>query len=360
MRFGNLEQIRTDICNWLAEHPYAKDVTSGALEAIPYLGPALRNILERSTKLEDDRADIIQFLRSLQNASDEQLLILLRKLDEISGALNELSLDSLRILGISEETNAGVKEIIEKVDVLLHRSEQAKAGFWKQFALALDALEELISSHVKLINRTLAPLLEGRPNGLADTAEQFRTLVFNSELPQGYARAHAHLDEWTSMEEFRGEVNHARLNATRTELYVFQYAVFPMMSQSGYFGDFGFGSAAKLWLLLTQDSTQNPEKEKLQTDIRANFLLAFDWLTQERSWHELHDRKLVKSRLSKEEYERMLEISQLNVPDGVLKPVCEWCREWQYLVNQQLWTGALETSIARLRSAAHDRKVEIE
>jgi hypothetical protein len=162
------------------------------------------------------------------------------------------------------------------------------------------------------------------------------------------------------MEEFRGEVNKAKINAVRSELSIFQYAVFPLMYQSGYLGDFGFGSAARLWLLLTQDSVQGLDIEKLQWDIRANFLLAFEWLTQERSWYEAHGRKMVKSRVTEDEYKRMLEISQLNTPDGVLKPVNEWCREWQYLVSQQLWDGILKVSITKLRNARYDHKAEPE
>ncbi|MGB8886238.1 MAG: hypothetical protein WCC87_05910 [Candidatus Korobacteraceae bacterium] len=355
----NFEQIRTDTSNWLNEHPYAKDVTSGALEVIPFIGPTLRNIFERSTKSEDDKTLILTFLRTLQDASDEQLKGL-SKLNDISGGMDELLARSLHILSVLEETNVDVKKIKEKLDTLPQNSDQAKADFWKQFDLTLDAIVQLVSGHAKLINRAVAPLLDGRPDGLEATAKQFRALVFNDELPLGYAKAHAHLDGWYYVEEFRSEVNEAKRTAVNTELFIFQYAVFPMMSQSGYLGDFGFGSAAKLWSLLSQESAQDLDKEELQRDICDNFLRAFRWLTEERSWHESHGRKLVQSRLAAEQYERMLELSELNTPDGVIKPVREWCREWQYLVNQQLWTNNLEGAIARLRTAKYDHRAEPE
>jgi hypothetical protein len=356
MHMDRFKQIRTDINNWLNENPYAKDVTSGALEVIPYIGPILKNVFERSTKSEDDKASIIKLLKSLQDANDEELT----KICDMSVGVEELLERSLLISNVSEETNAEIKKITRKVDILLQESEQVKADFWRQFDCALDALEQLFGGHVRLINQAVTPLLEARPDGLETTAKQFRTLVFNNELPSGYAKAHAHLDEWVFMEEFRDERNRAKIQTVRTELFVFQYAVFPMMSESGYFGDFGFGSAVKLWLLLTQDSALGLEKERLQSDIRENFLRAFEWLTQERSWHESHGRKLVKSRITKDEYEGLLEITQLNTPDGVLKPVSEWCREWQYLVNQQLWVGNLADSIAKLRSSKYDHKAEPE
>ena len=356
----NFKQIRTDINSWLDEHPYSKDVTSGALEVIPFIGPTLRNIFERSTKPEDDKASILTFLRTLQDASDERLKSLSSELNDMTGGVEELSVRSLHISSVSEETNAEVKEISRKIDMLKQQSEQTKGGFWQQFDLSLDALEELVNGHVKLINRVVEPLLEGRPNGLEATARQFRRLVFNNELPAGYAKAHAYLDEWTFIEEFRSEVKKAKLQAVRTELFIFQYAVFPMMYQTGYFGNFGFGGAAKLWLLLTQDSAQGLAKEKLQIAVHENFLLAFQWLTQEHLWHESHGRKLVKLRITREQYERLLEIPQLNTPDGVVKPVSEWCREWQYLVNQQLWANNLEGAIARLRTAKYAHKAEPE
>jgi hypothetical protein len=344
----SFKQIRADISDWLDKNPYAKDVTSGALEVIPYFGPILKNIFERSTKSDDDKANIIKLLTFLQDSNDG----VLTGFSDISEKVDDLLERLLLISNVSEEAKAEIKTITGKVDILLQESEQSKAGFWKQFDLALDALEQLFNGHVKLINEAVAPLLEGRPDGLESTAKQFRTLVFNNELPSGYVKAHAHLDEWAFMDEFRSEVNYARINSVRTELSVFEYAVFPMLTESGYFGDFGFGSAVKLRLLLAQDSAQGLEKGRLQNDIRENFLRAFEWLTQERSWHESHGRKLVKSRITKEEYEGLLEITQLNSPDGVLKPVSEWCRQWQYLVNQQLWIGNLEGSIARLREAS--------
>jgi hypothetical protein len=356
----NFEQVKIGISNWLNEHPYAKDVTSGALEVIPYIGPTLRNIFERSTKSEGDKTSILKFLRTLQDASNERLKGLSSRLDDIYGGVDELSVLSLHISAVLEETNADVKKIKQKLDTLPQESDHTKAEFWKQFDLTLDAIDELIGGHVKLINQAVAPLLEGRTDGLNTTAKEFRALVFNDELPLGYAKAHAHLNEWCFVEEFRNEVNQAKLNAVRTELSIFQYAVFPMMSHSGYLGDFGFGSAAKLWSLLSQESAQSLDKEEFQRDICENFLRAFQWLTEERSWHESHGRQLVQSRLTTKEYERMLELSELNTPNGILKPVRAWCREWQYLVNQQLWTDNLEGAIARLRTAKYDPKAESE
>ena len=354
------EEIRGKISDWLNEHPYTIDVTSGALEAVPFVGPVLSKIFERSTQPEDDKIKIVEFLRTVQDATDEQLERLSGKLDGMSRGVEGLSVGSLRILSLSEKTNDKVDEIARNVNTLLHQSEQAKGDFWRQFDLTLGALEELIDKHVKLIEQAVAPLVDGRPDGLEATAVQFRALVFNNELPSGYAKAHAYLDEWTSIAEFRNAVNQAKINAVRSELSIFQYAVFPMMSESAYLGDFGFGSATKLWLLLTRESAQALDIEKLQRDTRSNFLLAFEWLTQERSWYEAHGRKILKSRITENEYKRMLAISQLNTPDGVLKPVNEWCREWQYLVSQQLWDGILKVSITKLRNARYDFKAKPE
>jgi hypothetical protein len=72
-------KIRAEISDWLNEHPYTITVTSGAPEAIPVVDATLSKAFERSAQSEDDKNKIVQLLRILQNASDEQLTALSNK-----------------------------------------------------------------------------------------------------------------------------------------------------------------------------------------------------------------------------------------------------------------------------------------
>lgn len=143
-----------------------------------------------------------------------------------------------------------------------------------------------------------------------------------------------------------------RLDVVRAELSIFQYAVFPMLSKSGYLRDYGFGSAGKLWSLLSSNSPYQEEKKvNLQEEVRENLILGFEWLLTEEEWLTSHRREVVKLPVAREKYEPLFEVSNLSKPDSVVELVRSWCVAWQYLVKQQTWGKYLAYAIAQLRLA---------
>lgn len=246
------------------------------------------------------------------------------------------------------------KLISQSVIFFKTRSIQTKEDIWTQVNEALDQLETLVKGHLDLIDKAIAPVIGEEPNGVLTTAGRFRALVFNHDLPIGYQNAVGYIDSMTYLKEFKWEtIAGRRLDTLRKELPIFQYAVFPMLSRSGYLGDYGFGSAAKLWSLVSSNSPYQEEKKAnlLQEEIRENFRLGFEWLLYEEEWLTSHREEAVKLPVAREQFEPLLEVSNLHKPDGIVELVRSWCVGWQYLVKQQTWGKYLSYAISQLRLA---------
>jgi hypothetical protein len=154
------------------------------------------------------------------------------------------------------------KLVSRPVNFFMTRRIQTKEDEWAQVNEALNELEALVKAHLDLIDKVIAPVVEEKQNGLPITAERFRALVFNHDLSIGYQKGVGYIDSITYLKEFgENTLARRRLNVLRTQLSIFQFAVFPMMSQSGYLGDYGFGSAAKLWSMLSSNKSYSEPKK---------------------------------------------------------------------------------------------------
>lgn len=163
---------------------------------------------------------------------------------------------------VLSELFKGAKETVQS---LLSQWMTAREKSWEELILALDALSELSSDHVKAVAQVTAPILAD--GDLVETSRRYDLLVNNPDFPLGYGKIRGVLDGVLLVPAFRDPMLQERVRAVRDNLLTFQFAVFTLEWDSYKVAD-AIAEAARV------SAMDDPSESKIE-EIADLFLKTF-------------------------------------------------------------------------------------